>query len=233
VDPRLAAAVLDNAMWCDAVCAAHGRPGRFEPDAWTNAARTPSGYPDAVTLIPSASGASILERIDRSSGSSIKDSFADVDLEPFGFRVLFGGRWLARGPGAAPASRGPAAEWRSVSDAAALGSWATDHGLGDVFAPALLDVPWIHVLSAHDDGGRRTAGAVATVADAAVGISNVFAVPPGEFAGAFAAATVAIQHAFPGRAIVGYLDDDRLAAAAAAAAGYEPIGPLRVWIRDD
>ncbi|SEH00565.1 hypothetical protein SAMN05444920_116301 [Nonomuraea solani] len=37
----LAAAVRDNAAWCDLMCRAHGRPGTFTGRAWTNSARTP------------------------------------------------------------------------------------------------------------------------------------------------------------------------------------------------
>lgn len=45
-------AALNNAEWCDAMCRAHGLPGVFTPRAWTNPARTPLFYPDAVTLSP-------------------------------------------------------------------------------------------------------------------------------------------------------------------------------------
>jgi hypothetical protein len=50
------------------------------------------------------------------------------------------------------------------------------------------------------------------------------------FAEAFACATSAITGRFPDRPIVGYLAVDLLAAARAA--GFETIGPLRIWLLD-
>ena len=44
------AAALNNARWCDAVCRAHGKPGRFLPPIWVNAETVPRFYPNAVTL---------------------------------------------------------------------------------------------------------------------------------------------------------------------------------------
>ena len=129
-------------------------------------------------------------------------------------------------------------EWLQVTAPAALAVWADDHGGGPTFRPALLDEPSVVVLAAHDADGRRVGGAVATVAREAVGISNVFvsgkhaAGAPEEdrFGEAFAGATGAIAKRFPDRAIVGYLSSSRLAAARAA--GYDLIGPMRVWMLD-
>ena len=89
VDPRIEAAVIDNARWCDLVCATHGIAGRFDEDAWVSARRTPPMYPDAVTLRDDGAVASLLARVDRTAGCSIKDSFATLDLTGAGFRVLF------------------------------------------------------------------------------------------------------------------------------------------------
>ena len=106
-------------------------------------------------------------------------------------------------------------------------------GAGATFSPALLDEPSVTIFAARDDVGAFAAGAVATEGDAAIGISNVFAVDGAAltFAEAFAEATAAIAERFPDDPIVGYLSTDRLAAAAAA--GFETIGPLRVWLLDD
>ena len=233
MDARLAAAVMDNARWCHLVSAANGIPGRFDEDAWVSPRRTPPMYPDAVTLTVDASGPSLLARIDSSVGCSIKDSFASMDLAPAGFDVLFDAAWIAS-DGARLRGRGPL-RWDRVTRPAELRSWALDHGGGSIFSPALLEEANVTILSAFDRGGRRRAGAIATEGDTAVGISNVFATGPGRvgdtaaFANAFTGAAAAIGGLYPGRPIVGYLAGERLAAAQSA--GFEPIGPLRVWLR--
>ena len=91
---RLAA--VNNAHWCDAVCRTHAIDSKFDDDAWTSRTRTPPYYPDAVTLTPSPSIPELLARIDASEGCSIKDSFASLDLHPFGFRELFDAQWITR-----------------------------------------------------------------------------------------------------------------------------------------
>jgi len=230
---ELAAAILDNARWCDLVAALNGVTGRFEADAWTCPKRPPPMYPDAVTLEPDASAERVLARIDASAGSSVKDSFATLDLTPYGYAVLFDAGWIAR-DATRVRGRGPL-RWQRVTRPSELRSWATDHGGGSTFAAALLEEPAVAILSGLDRGGRRRAGAIATEGDTAVGISNVFVSGAGPiddaaaFGQAFAGAAAAIGGRYPGRPIVGYLADDRLATAHAA--GFEPIGPLRVWLR--
>jgi len=58
--------------------------------------RTPPLHPDAVSLAAGVDPASLLDRVDAGPGCSVKDSFADVDLAPFGFRVLFEAAWQRR-----------------------------------------------------------------------------------------------------------------------------------------
>ena len=240
VDDRLASAVLDNARWCDTICTALGQPGRFETDAWVSPIRTPRGYPDAVTLVMGASADRVVARIDSSPGSSVKDSFADVDLSGHGFRILFEASWLWRNASASAAGDvTDPIRWHRVQDAVELGDWGAVHGGGALFSPTLLELPSVHVLSAEDPNGQRIAGSIATVGTAAVGISNTFATTGAttvggtvqeQFARVFRSATAAIQAAFPNVPIVGYLDADRVGVALAA--GYEITGRLRVWVRD-
>jgi hypothetical protein len=89
-------AAANNAAWCDFVCRKHGLEPVFAPDAWSCPARTPDLYPDAVTLAPDVDIDALLSRVDARAGCSLKDSFADLDLEPHGFRVLFEAQWIAR-----------------------------------------------------------------------------------------------------------------------------------------
>jgi hypothetical protein len=234
VDARLAAAVIDNARWCHLVCSTQGIAGRFDEDAWVSARRTPPFYPDAVTFTDDVSVDALLSRIDRTAGCSIKDSFSTLDVTAAGFHVLFDAQWIWRAQ--APRPAGDALRWERVERPDDLRAWSVEHGGGSTFSPALLDEPSVTILAGRDGGGRLAAGAVATEADEAVGISNVFAVGARDedegtasaFADAFAGATAAIVERFPGRPIVGYQSTDDLAAARAAK--FETIGPLRIWL---
>jgi len=236
-DARLVAAVNDNARWCHLVCSTHGIAGRFDEDAWVSARRTPPMYPDAVTLDDDVSTEALLARIDRAAGCSIKDSFATLDLTAAGFDVLFDGQWLWRARATPPGAS--ALRWDLVERPEDLRAWSLAHGGGSTFSPALLEERSVTILAARDRRGGLVAGAVATEDDEAIGISNVFAVgvdddgeraAPG-FAAVFAEATAAIVRQFPDRSVVGYLSTGRLAAARAA--GFEMIGPLRVWLLED
>jgi hypothetical protein len=236
MDPRLAAAVIDNARWCHRVCLTHGITGRFDEDAWVSPGRTPPMYPDAVTLTEDVSTEALLARIDQSAGCSIKDSFMALELTAAGFEVLFDAQWFWRAAGPPPSAG--ALRWERVERPDDLRAWSHEHGGGSTFTPALLDEPSVTILAGRDRGGRFVAGAVASEGEAAIGISNVFAVDAGgegvdtavDFAGAFAGATTAIVERFPDHPIVGYQATADLAAARAA--GCETIGPLRVWLLD-
>ncbi|QGN48462.1 hypothetical protein GKC29_17525 [Micromonospora sp. WMMC415] len=230
-------AARDNAAWCDLVCRTHGLTGVTDADAWSVPRRSPTWYPDAVTLRPGVDAATLLGRIDAGPGASVKDSFADLDLARFGFRVLFDAHWIHRPAaavhrppaaptaGAASAPRVPAARPGSpltrVTTPGGLAGWAEAHGGGPLFRPALLGDPRVTVL-ARVDAGVVAGGAVLHHGGRAVGVSNVFAraVPPEE-----------VWAGLPGSAaLVGYEPGDDLAVARSV--GFRPAGPLRVWLRD-
>ncbi|WP_346105423.1 hypothetical protein [Nonomuraea maheshkhaliensis] len=233
-----AVAARDNAAWCDLMCRAHGRPGTFAERAWTNPARTPPFYPDAVTLSPDATAADVLGRIDAGPGASVKDSFATLDLP--GFEVLFEARWIHR---AAP-DRTPT-DWAAVEGAATLRDWARAFGEPGLFPPALLAEATI--VYGRTDGEITTGAVLTTGAPAtgpageptvshagdpgsgpavspAVGVSNVFG--PDEDA-AWAGALAMAAELFPGRPLVGYEIDPTTA----LSHGFTTTGPLRVWIK--
>ncbi|MEU8011479.1 hypothetical protein [Micromonospora parva] len=154
-DVRVAAA-RNNAEWCDIVCGSHGLPGRTDADAWSVPRRSPQWYPDAVTLRPGVDAEALLARLDAGPGASVKDSFADLDLSGYGFRVLFDAQWIQRQPAPPPAD----APLDRVSTPDDLASWAAAHGGGTLFRPALLADPRVLVLARHDDRGVLTGGAV-------------------------------------------------------------------------
>jgi len=86
-----AMAARDNAAWCSAM---GGVKGRLTDTYWYAQRRTAEFYPDAVTLHPTVDLEAMLAHIDLRPGASVKDSFATLDLAPFGFEVLFDAAWV-------------------------------------------------------------------------------------------------------------------------------------------
>jgi hypothetical protein len=213
-------AARNNADWCDVVCRTHAIPTRFDGDAWSSDRRSPPMYPDAVTLRDAVAPDRLLDRIDASAGCSVKDSFASLDLSAAGMDVLFEADWLHR-PATEPTLTGRLT-WHVVRTAEQLQSWAAAHGGGDVFRPALLAEPGVTVLLA----AGATGGAIANRSTAAVGLSNVF-VDSGD---AWPELVDAVSAHYPGLPIVGYEHGE--SRTAALAAGFLPVGRLRVWLRD-
>ena len=85
-----ALAAYNNAMWCDAVCRAHGRPGEFHDTLWLTRLGTPRFYPDAVTIAGVEAAPAQMEAIAALVGSArqrewfVKDSFQSLDLDLLG-----------------------------------------------------------------------------------------------------------------------------------------------------
>jgi hypothetical protein len=219
-------ATRNNAAWCDIVCRAHGLPTSYCAEAWISLRRSPPFYPDAITMVESVPGSWLLDRVDRSAGCSVKDSFASLDLSGDGFRVLFEAEWLY-----APAVAGTEDDglrWIQVRTQEDLASWAAAHGGGDVFRPTMLDDPAVVILSACDTDGTVEAGVVGNRSGSVIGISNVFAA--GDRDRVWASAARAVADRFPGLPLVGYEHGDDLTAAHRA--GFRSVGPLRVWLKD-
>jgi hypothetical protein len=219
----LRAAARNNADWCEAMCRAHGLRGEFRADAWTSAVRTPPFYPDAVTLAGHVDAGEFLSRIDtRTPGASVKDSFARLDLRPHGFEPLLDAAWIARDPQPAGLRR---RAWRRVRDEAGLAQWERAWGGGahGLFLPPLLDDPSVLVLAAPEFG----AGAVLSLGAGVAGVSNLFYGEQGpDLVWRDCLATASAY--CPGLPVVGYEHGEDLAAAEAA--GFTPLGPLRVWL---
>jgi hypothetical protein len=217
--------VHNNAAWCDAVCRAHGVPTSWQSDWWAAHRRSPRFYPDAITLRSGAAFGTVAGSLEAGRGSAIKDSWADLDLEPYGFTPLFDARWITLEP-PTPDELGAAgrARWVVVGSAGELADWTAAAGAADTFPPALLDDPAIRFLAVRS-AGRTVAGAVANLSGRVVGVSNLFGEDPWqELAGAVAAC-------FPQRPLVGY--EQAAGLERPLSLGFHPIGRLRVWHRPD
>src|SRR5256885_4659400 len=97
---KLQLAAYNNAAWCDTVCRSHNVPGEFHETFWVNWHQTPVYYPNIVMLSPATnieqSTLATLLTKRRDHTISAKDSFAVLDLTPFGFHQLFQAQWIFR-----------------------------------------------------------------------------------------------------------------------------------------
>lgn len=213
------------------MCRTHGIDTEVDGDAWTSRTRTPSLYPDAVTLVPDPSLPKLLARVDASPGCSIKDSFASLDLTSYGFRVLFDAQWIVRVL-TAPQTIAAGPRWTVVRDVNAFAKWenAWRGGRGplDVLRADLLRMQSVKVLAAKVDD-RIVGGAVLSRSVPVVGISNYFADAP--IASTSWQGCLAFTNAlFPSETLVGYESGDALAQAGMY--GFDAVGLLRVWVHE-
>jgi len=219
-------AARNNAAWCDAVCASQGLATSFHDHFWACPTRTPALYPDAVTLHATASAHDVLAHVDvTTSGCSVKDSFATLDLHADGFRVLFDATWIAC-TRTTTASRADDT-WSRIVDPAGLDGWQRAAGLD--LPEALLrrdDVVIVAGPGPHPEDGI-VAGYVLNYSDGVVGISNVFS-SAGDLDRVWSACLAFAGDRFPGAPLVGYEAGAPLAAARRH--GFEPVGRLQVWI---
>jgi hypothetical protein len=214
-------AALNNARWCDAVCRAHGRPGRFLENMWVNAEPAPRFYPNAVTLAPGDAAVSeqrgtidILLKSNLPGRWSVKDSFNTLDLSRRGFDLLFDAQWVRQLPLlVARTSSGFA--WQRVVES-------------DAFPAALFKDENFAMFAGRRDG-EVVAGGTLYKAENVVGLSNVVAEPNDAVAVFRDLASLAAQ-TFPGLPLVGYESGNELKAATNA--GFEPGDPLRIWVRE-
>jgi len=224
----LAAAVANNASWCDAVCRSHGHPGTFSPRLWTSTRHRVRFYPNAITLAPEASARDVLALAPPAQPFAVKDSFARLDLALAGFRVIAEGSWIARD--GLPGRPADSQSWDEVTSPAALTSWQAAWAGGGsidgpVFLPDLLGDPRCTVLACRR-GKAIIAGAIVYAADGAAGISNLFTagLPPERLWGGVQLAVAELHPRLP---IVGYEDGASLEAARQA--GFNALGALRIW----
>lgn len=168
-------------------------------------------FPDAVTTRPGVRAQDVVEGLVDRPACSVKDSFADLDLAPHGFRVLLSAEWIGRPT--VTASSG----WSRVDDEAGLARWCAAAELSDELPVRLLRDPAVHVLAGP------ACGAIATVTGSVVGVSNVFGT------GVWDRLPAVVAACAPGCAVVGYEHGHDLETAVDA--GFTTLGPVRIWLR--
>jgi len=224
-------AAANNAAWCDLVCRTAGLPTGRRRGFWSTTTRSPDAYPDAVTLRPGVRADDVVAAIDATPGASVKDSFADLDLAPSGFSVLFEAHWVLRAVTPVAPVPHPSLAWRPV-DAGSLPRWLAAHG-SVAIRPGVLDDPDVRLLLADDADGPVAVAALnrSTTGDATVvGISNVQALRADP--DVVWQDLVALAHRELGpHPLVGYESGSDLGPPLHA--GFSVAGPLRVWLRRD
>ena len=90
-DRWLSEAVSNNAVWCDAIAAAHDIAATWSKSVWCCDDPMPPLYPNIVTLHRGAEINKQIRAIDNRlpKGWGIKDSFKELDLSGHGFHVAF------------------------------------------------------------------------------------------------------------------------------------------------
>lgn len=240
----LRSAVWNNAIWCDAVCRAHGTPGEFLTGAWVCRAPAPPFYPNIVTLAGKEDTAAlgyVQELLDQGlpGGWGVKDSFGSLDLSEYGFERLFEAEWIHK-PGGSPPPQVdiPGVHWRRISRAGELQAWerawlgegadSPSQGRHRILLPALLGDESVVILGAFR-GGQIVAGVIGTVSGDVVGVSNVFVRSEGRLP-YLNGCVEQLQKRFPGRGLVGY--EGGAALQEIHKVGFQSIGPLRIWVRN-
>jgi hypothetical protein len=241
-DSQVGLAVLNNALWYEALFRAHRVPGEMLGRVWLSRSIPPPLHSNLVVVSELATEDQVLGHIrdlmkrPLAPHWTVKDSFSNLDLAPLGFCVMFEASWIGLASGK-PAARGalPGTRWTRVSSPAEAAGWeaawrshSNNAHTGLPQFPAALFVNPEFAFFIGSEGRSVIAGGVAHRAGDVVGLSNVF-VHAGEPADAWAGLLRCSNDAFPGLPMVGYERGDDLESAITV--GFEPIGPLRVWQR--
>lgn len=221
----LAAAVDSSRRWYDGIFALHGLPAWSDGRLWTARAAPPPFHSAVKTLVAGVDAATVLRAMEPYPRGSVADSFGELDLHAHGFELLIDSTWVGR-PGATGASW--PSGWVVVRDAALLDDWCRRHDYAGVLPPAVLRGDEFRVL-ARLAAGVPVAGAVVHDAGPVAGQSNLWSsgdpLTPADVADVLACA--AVLH--PGRPVTDYAWGGELDVLLAA--GFEPLGPQRVWAR--
>jgi hypothetical protein len=237
---RLAAAIENNVDWCERVCKVNGLSPQRTATAWTSAVRTPKLYPDAISLSVDTTADEILEVIDLSEGCSVKDSFATLDLHPYGFSILLEDSWFYfsaanLGDGNVdplPAQGGVKSEpiWETVTTPANLAEWVTawqQSNDSDALHPNLLNDPTLDLIWARSSN-QVLAGAIVNRSENANGLSNYFSLSLNDVQ-IWRSCVTHVCANTPGLAVVGYVTESNLSLMKEAK--FAALGPLRIWIK--
>lgn len=130
----------------------------------------PLYYPELITTGRTTTEEDIREILKFDHIGSVKDSFAALQLEPFGFRMLFGAEWICHPP--INKQECEPQQWSLIRTEEEFERWPKMTGLEKSIPFDLLGNQAIKIFYMdHPDGFT---GFIANVAADVVGISNVY-----------------------------------------------------------
>jgi SH3-like domain-containing protein len=226
VNTQVDRAVLNNIAWCGMVCDTHEIAGISKENLWGLLSKAPIFHPEIITSSKNITNEELKYFIENGEVSSIKDSYANLDLLPFGFKILFEAEWIYH---ASVSDVDPIqTNWRVITTEKDLAQWTKTSELESVIKPNLLKLKDVKIFIREKNDGIY--GFIANLSANVVGISNVFSVGnKNESLWRDIPKIVSIE--FPGLSIVGYEHKSNLTAAHLS--GWTSIGPLRVWIKSN
>ncbi|MFB9326542.1 hypothetical protein ACFFSY_11515 [Paenibacillus aurantiacus] len=225
---RIDMAVQNNIDWCATVCELYGVAHTAEGQLWGTVAPAPPFYPDLITATSGATTDDVKQWLASRNVNSLKDSYANLDMTPLGFKLLFEAQWITHNPPlSARHATADEPQWTIVASEHELAQWAAASEMPHLMKPALLQRQDVKVFMREADG--EVFGFIANVSEGAVGISNVFETANLGRNTLWPSIAGAASAQFPELPLVGYEHGETLDAALRA--GWTTIGPLRVWIR--
>lgn len=221
----LLGAVRNNAEWCELVAHSHGVHSQWLGQAWSTTTRMPPFYPNVVSIesgIKKETVAGIAAELPENC--AWKDSFAELELGEYGFKVLFEANWIvltdslsseaACSPASFVTSSGELAEW--------IAAWGETPIGKTIFLPELLGSKVRFIFCKN--GEKISSGLIANHSVNSVGISNCF--------GDSKEISQCIRRAYEwakGLPVVSYGSDVELKEMQDR--GFKELGDLRVWVR--
>lgn len=217
-------AVRNNIAWCEMVCDTHGIEYFWKENLWGLLTEAPPFYPEVITVNRKATMEEYKFFGEKGKVSSVKDSYAHLDLSPYGFKKLFAAEWIYY----APISDTEALEtkWSVISTERDLAYWTLQSGLIDVIKPNLLKYENVKIFM--QENNEEISGFIANVDAGVVGVSNVFSIG-NDNENLWSEIPKIISNEYPGMYMVGYEHGSDLQLAQKS--GWGSLGPLRVWIK--
>jgi hypothetical protein len=197
-------------------------------------------YPNMITLSPTATidhyqdALTTLLTARKGQAISVKDSFAVLDLTPYGFRQLFTAQWIVRPASTIiPQQETSTIQWKNIRSEQELLRWEeawsqTTLSRNLIFQPALLHDANVCFVAAYKED-QIIAGAIGNLTTGVVGISNVFT-PDTEAEYYWSGLLNLITASYPALPIVGYEQDENLTHAFNV--GFITPGPLSIWLHE-